>query len=324
MRSFLIATILVAFVLPASAQEKVKIASVAPTGTPWAKIVQRLKKDIEKKTDKYYKVRVYLGQKLGDEMKLVSKCQQGKLQMIGVSTGAIASVVPELNAYELPYLFNSYAQADKALDATFATAEQILADAGFTLYFWSENGYRDFATKQTFVRGPSDLKGMKMRAQESFVHTSMYKALGAIPNTIPVSQVAEDLANNVVSGYDNTWLYSHAAQWTKHVKYITLSHHIYQPAVILYNKAWLDAQPPEKKAVLLAKQKKHTKKGREMIRALASELRGSMEADGLKFHEPTAGERAKMISATKSVYDTFRKRVGARGSALLDEIMKNR
>ena len=49
-----------------------------------------------------------------------------------------------------------------------------------------------------------------------------------------------------------------------------------------------------------------------------------MESEGLEFYEPTAGERAAMVSATRRVYDTFKKKVGSRGASLLDEIMKNR
>ncbi|MFT5431480.1 MAG: TRAP-type C4-dicarboxylate transport system substrate-binding protein, partial [Myxococcota bacterium] len=214
------------------------------------------------------------------------------------------------------------AQSDKALDATYETAKRLLAEKGFVLYFWSENGFRDFATKDKFIRVPSDLSGMKMRAQESFVHTSMYSALGAKPNAIPVPQVAEDLANGVVSGYDNTKLYSYAAQWYTHVKYLTSSHHIYQPAIIAYNKKWLESLPKDLQDILLEDVVKHTKRGRKQIRAMDRSMDALFKQGGVEFYTPTAGERAKMKKATASVYTTFRKRVGAAGSALLDEILK--
>ena len=250
----------------AEAPCQLRIGTVAPPGTPWAKIVIKLKRRIQSKSQGRIKVRAFMGQSLGGEKSIVRRCRRGTLEMLGVSTGALATMVPELNAYELPYLFEDLEQADKALDATFESAQRVMTAKGFYLYHWSENGFRDFATKDGFVRQPSDLQGMKMRAQESFVHTGMYEALGAKPNPIPVAQVAEDLANGVVSGYDNTWLYSYAAQWHKNVQYITESHHIYQPAVIAYNKEWLERMPADLREILLEDRDRQTRLGRKRIR----------------------------------------------------------
>ena len=324
-RSTLILLLALAMAVPASAQEPqftLRIGSVAPSGTPWFKIVKKIKRRIKKKAGDRIKIKTFLGNSLGGEKSIVRRVQKGQLEMFGVSTGALATVIPELNAYELPYLFDSYAQADKALDATYELAAEIMAAKGFKLYFWSENGFRDFATKETFVRTPSDLAGMKMRAQESFVHIGMYKKLGAKPNAIPVPQVAEDLANGVVTGYDNTWLYSFAAQWYKHVKYVTESNHIYQPAVIAYNKKWFDKLPADLQAILMENVKKYTKTGRKKIRAMNGSLRAMFEQDGVQFYTPTKAQRAQMKAKTKAVYSTFRSRAGAKGTALLDAIIK--
>ncbi len=333
MKNLLFALISVGLVAaPASAQttctaEKpclLRVGSVAPPGTPWAKIVIKLKRRIAKKTEGRIKVKTFLGQSLGDEKSIVRRCHKGTLEMIGVSTGALATIVPELNAYELPYLLETFSQADKVMDSTYKTAQSIMAKKGFHLYYWSENGFRAFATKDRFVKKPGDLSGMKMRAQQSFVHTSMYKALGAKPNPIPVAQVAENLANNLVSGYDNSLLYAYAAQWYKSIKYVTLSNHIYQPAIIAYNKAWLDKMPADLKAILLADVARQTKLGRKRIRATNRQFKGLMEKEGVQFYTPSGGERGRMAAATKSVYNKFRSRVGGDGSKLLDEILKAR
>ena len=307
----------------AVAQEfTLRVGSVAPEGTPWYKIVMRLKQRIEKDSGGRIKVKPFLGQALGGEKSIARRCKDGTLEMLGVSSGALATLVPELNAFELPYLFDSYKQADRAVDATTELTREILARSGFHLYIWSENGFRDFATKDKFVKMPSDLSGMKMRAQESFVHTEMYKALGAKPDPIAVPNVPESLASGVVSGYDNTLLYSFAGQWYKSIKYVTESHHIYQPAVIAYNKAWFDKLPADLQKIVMADVQKETENGRERIRAMNSELTGLFKKEGIQFYTPTASERAAMKAATKGVYQEFRKRTGDSGSRLLDAILK--
>jgi tripartite ATP-independent transporter DctP family solute receptor len=308
-----------------SAQEfKLKAGSVAPQGTPWHKIILRVKKRVEKKSEGRIKVKMYLGQALGGEKSIVKRCQNGSLALIGVSAGALATAVPELNAYEIPYLFNSFKQADKVLASTYSVASEIMAQKGFVLYMWSENGFRDFATTDKFIKRPGDLSGMKMRSQQSFVHTAMYKALGANPNPIAVPNVPESLGSGVVKGYDNTPLYSYAAQWYKYIKYVTLSHHIYQPAIIAYCKKWFDKLPGDLQAVLMLNAEKDTRKGLKAIRAMNEQIVGKMKKEGLQFYKPTAAERGAMKKATAGVQSKFRARTGASGSRLLDAILKAR
>jgi len=328
MRASIITIVALSFLLGASTAQSadytLRVGTVAPQGTPWYKIVKRMKRRVEKGSNGRIKVKVFSGQTLGGEKSIVRRLKKGTLEMVGVSTGAMATLVPELNAYELPYLFKSFRQADKVLDATKGLASKLMARKGIKLYIWSENGFRDFAAKDKFIRTPTDLRGMKMRAQESFVHTSMYKALGAKPNPIAVPNVPESLANGVVSGYDNTLLYSFAAQWHKRITYLTVSNHIYQPAVIAYNKKWFNKLPSDLQTLLMADAAKETKKGRKRIRAMNAKLQRMFEADGVKFYKPSSAQRSKMQQATQSVYRAFRKRAGASGSKLLDAILSAR
>ena len=310
---------------PAIAQTyKLKAGSVAPQGTPWHKIMVRIKKRAEKKTDGRLKVKMYLGQALGGEKSIVKRCQGGTIGLVGVSAGALATVVPELNAYEIPYLFDSFKQADKVMAATRDVASAIMAEKGFVLYMWSENGFRDFANSDKFVKVPSDMRGMKMRSQQSFVHTEMYKSLGATPNPIAVPNVPESLANKVVKGYDNTPLYSYAAQWYKYIKYVTQSRHIYQPAVIAYCKKWFDTLPADIQEILMLNRDKDTRKGLKSIRAMNQQIVGKMKAEGVEFYKPSAAERNAMKKATSGVEAKFRSRTGASGSRLMDAILKAR
>ena len=114
-----------------------RIGSVAPSGTPWSALLSRTKKRLIKAADGQLgkgslKVKLYLGGKLGSEASLVRRCQKGQLAGIAVSTGAIGQAVPELYATELPYLFDNYKSADRALDAAKPLIRQLLADKGFT------------------------------------------------------------------------------------------------------------------------------------------------------------------------------------------------
>jgi TRAP-type C4-dicarboxylate transport system substrate-binding protein len=260
--------------LPAAASAEggplqLKIATIAPPSTPWATVVTKIKRAFGKEFPAdQLKVKAYLGGALGGEKDLVSRCMSGGLGMIGVTSGAIASVVPELNVLELPYLWKSEAQVDKALAGPLGDALKKAMEAkGFVLYTWSENGFRHFATRDRFIHEPSNLKGLRMRAQPNYVHTSMYKAYGAAANPMPAPEVPGALSSGVVDGYDNSLLYAFATQWHSNVKFLTLSKHIYQPAVIAYCKKVYDKIPEEMRAKMMAQAPKQEAAGRALVRA---------------------------------------------------------
>lgn len=317
--------------IPASATEctaedpcVLRIATIAPENTPWADQLQAMEQRIEAESGGRINVRAFLSQSDG-ENSLARQCKDGAIEGVGVSTGAIASLVPEMGVFELPFLFDSVEQADAVIDNhLFDPVEQILGDNGFQLYVFSENGFRNFATSNgTHVRAPSDLGTLQMRSQESWIHEEMYRALGGSPVTIPASEVTTALSSGNVAGFDNTPLFAMAAGWYTFVDAWTVSNHIYQPAVVMYNKAWFDSMPADLQAILLANRAAETASGRRAIRGLTPLLLQNLEASGIEVYEMTADERATFREQTAGLQQQFRTRVPG-GAHLLDLILANR
>ncbi|MBM4368318.1 MAG: TRAP transporter substrate-binding protein [Deltaproteobacteria bacterium] len=306
--------------LPAMAQDgtyTMKLATVAPEGTPWSDGLAQFKKAAEAATAGRLKVKVFFGGILGDENETVQQTQRGQIQGVGASTGAIASIVPELNILELPFLFKTAAEADYVLDgAALAPLEKNFRDRGLQLGFWSENGYRSFGTTFGFIKSPADLKGHKMRSQENPVHLAMYQAFGASPVPIPTTEVLTSLQTGVIDGYDNTPLYASAAQWTSNTKFFTLTNHIYQPAAIVLNKAWYDALPEDIKKVILATRADLAVRMRKEIRALHPILVANFASMKVQTYTPTAAELTTFEGPAKTARDTYMGKASAGEKAL--------
>ena len=318
--------------LPVTAQEKPKetkqyvlnLGTVAPPNTPWGKQLKSMKKRIEKDSGGRIKVKLFMGT-AGGEVSIVRQTKRGELQAAGVSTGAVASIAPEMNVFELPYLFENGAEADRIIDNhLFEPVKELLGSYGFELYLFAENGFRNFATKGKCITKPSDLADIKMRSQESWVHEETYRALGGNPVRIAVPEVLSSLQNNNVQGFDNTPLFGFAASWYQAIDHWTLSDHIYQPAVIVYNKQWFDALPDDLQKVLLADRQKETDYGRDLVRKLHPKLVKNLEAAKITVCKITPAQKAEFANKTKSVHEMFRKRAGKKGAALLDIVEKNR
>ena len=300
------------------------MSTVAPRGTPWADQLNRLKDYFEEESGGRLDVRAYLGASEG-EVSLARQCKDGALEGVGVSTGAIASLVPQLGVFELPFLFDSPAQADAVIDNhLFGPIESLLRDNGFQLYFFSENGFRNFATSTgAAVRSGSDLGAIQMRSQESWIHEEMYRALGGNPVSIPVTEVSAALSSGNVQGFDNTPLYAQAAGWHEFVDSWTVSNHIYQPAVIVWNQAFYDSLPEDLQTLLLSRRDDETRRGRRAIRDIGPLLLQNFTAFGVTVYEISSAERQAMAAATRGVYDMFRSRVPD-GGRYLDLVLNNR
>ena len=308
----------------AEAQEfTLRVGTVAPKGTPWSALLAREKKRIQAESGGRIKVKTYLGGKLGNEGSLVRRCQQGKIGGIAVSNGAIGGAVPELYATELPYLFDSFKQVDRALDAAVPLVRKLLAAKGFVFAMWGENGFRHFASKRKLFRAPSDLRGEKMRAQQAKPHLDMYRALGAAADPIPVGEVTSSLAAGTVNGYDNTLLYAYATQWHKEIKYVTKSSHIYQAAVVAWCKPWFDTLPPDLQQILLGQTAKDIKLGRASVRAMNKRLLKEYAKSGIEVHVLTAAEKAAFKRATQSATDKFLSSTSSQGRALYKVLKQN-
>jgi TRAP-type C4-dicarboxylate transport system substrate-binding protein len=295
------------------------IGTIAPDNTPWAQQLQELDARFERESGGRLRVRVFLGSPDG-ELSLVRQCQDGTYQAVGVSTGAVAAVVPQLGVFELPYLFSSLEEADRIIDnVLFEPISEVLRTNGFQLYLFSENGYRNFATRGVEIHTPENLAGLQMRVQESWIHEEMYNALGGNAVRIAVPEVITALNTGQVQGFDNTPLFAFAASWFQGVDTWTVSDHIYQPAVIMYNAAWYDSLPEDLQQIVLSNIPQETQSGRALIRALTPALLNNLSNAGVSVYHMTDEEKAVFAERTRPVHDMFRERVEG-GGTLLDLI----
>lgn len=327
MRWFWVFTMLVVagFSTPVRAEEIVmKIATIAPDDTPWSELLKRYAKSVEEKSGGRINVKIFLGGALGDENETVIKCKRGQVQAVAASTGAVASQVPELNVLELPYLFRDGAEADHVIDKTLtAPLEKAMRQYGLVLAFWSENGFRQFGTNDGFVTSPANLKGKKMRSQESLVHLESWKAFGASPVPIPTTEVLTALQTHTVDGFDQSVLFTIAAGWHKTVKFMTVSNHVYQPALVSFNAEWFDKLPPDLQKLLVDEGRTLQDKGRKAVRGIMPDLLAGLKASGVQVKELSQAERAAFEQAALPVRKTFRKQQGKKAADLLDAVEKS-
>lgn len=316
---------LVLDVAAAKAEEPIvlKLATIAPDGTPWAETMAAYKKRVEAESKGRVRIKAFLGGTLGDENSTVAETRRGTIALWGGSTAALGSVVPEMQLLELPYLFHDEAEADYILDEVlFEDFKKLLESRGYVLLFWAENGYRSVGSKHGFVKSLDDLKGRKFRSQESSVHLDTYRALGASPVPISATEVLSALQTGVVDGFDNTPLFAFAASWYQGVKYYTVTNHIYQPAAVLISKKVFDELPADLQKIVVGDSRRQAKEGRVGVRALTPYLIQNFENAKVAVHHSTAAEKAAFAKATLPVHQQFVKGEGKSAAKMYEKAMK--
>lgn len=299
-----------------------KLATVAPEGSPWAEALGNFKKAVEDANPGKIKVKVFLGGTLGDENESVQGTKRGQIQSFGGSSGAIATVVPELNVLELPYLFNNYEEADHIIDTVAGPLlKKSFEDRGLVIGFWSENGYRSFGGKFP-VTSPADLKGKKMRSQENPIHLEMYRAFGASPVPIPTTEALTSLQTGVVDGFDQAPIFTFAASWHTAASNYSVSEHIYQSAAIVYNKAFYEALPTDIRASMVTAGTQIVGPMRKQIRAMTPILLQNLEASNVKVNTLDAKQREPFQKLAQKMREDWVKKASPSEKSLYAAIEK--
>ncbi|MEM6533938.1 MAG: TRAP transporter substrate-binding protein DctP [Myxococcota bacterium] len=303
----------------------IRVGTVAPRGTPWERQLKRTEKMLKAEVPGL-KIKSYFGGAKGDEKSIVRQVRDGRLEMAGVTAGAIATAAPDLQLLELPYLFETSQQADFVLDKyARPIIAEILAKKGFVLYQLAENGWQNFGAKDGFIKSPADLKGRKMRSQESPIHIATWKAFGAAPVEMGVSEVLPALRTGLVEGFANTPLFTFATGWYQAIQYYTVSKHLYQPGVIVYSKKWFDAQPAELQKQLIETDVEGGQSfARKGIRAIEKPLITNFTKAGIKLYELTPAERKVFIDLSKKLHKEQEKKASKDGKRLLKAIREGK
>jgi tripartite ATP-independent transporter DctP family solute receptor len=182
------------------------------------------------------------------------------------STGPVPNFVPEVGILDIPFLMRDYPHARAVLDGPIG--QEMLGKfpaKGIVALAWGENGFRHMTNSKRPVNAPDDLKGLKMRTMENPVHIQAYKQFGIIPTPMAFTEVFTALQQGTVDGQENPLSVISAAKFDQVQKYMTLTGHVYSPALILMSKAVWDKLAPADRDAFLAAAKEAVKANRARI-----------------------------------------------------------
>ena len=197
--------------------------------------------EIAKRTNGRYKLQYFPAGALGGEREMLEAVQLGTQDLIITSTGPVGNFVAETRIVDIPFLFRDYAHARKVLDGPIG--QEILTKfpaKGLVAISWMENGFRHVTNSKKAIVTPADLAGLKIRTMENKVHMEAFKAMGSLPTPMNMNEVFTALQTGTVDGQENPIPVILANKLYTVQKYLSLTSHVYSPAMLIINKGLWD------------------------------------------------------------------------------------
>jgi len=268
-----------------------------------------LAQEVEKRTGGRYKVQTFYSGSLGGERESIEAVQLGTQELTLTSTGPVPNFVPAARILDIPFLFRDKAHARAVLDGPIG--QEMLKEfepKGFKALAWAENGVRHMTNSKRAVNAPDDLKGLKMRTMENPVHVAAYKGFGIITTPMAFPEVFTALQQGTVDGQENPLSVIMAAKFDQVQKHLTLTGHVYSPAIFLMNKAAFDKLTPADQTAFLEAAKVATVANRARVDEDDAKGVAELRSKGMQVVE--SPDKAKFVAALAPVYAEFDKQFG--------------
>lgn len=313
------AGVLLALGLPATAQTEVKIGYALAPDSHYGVAAQTFEEVVAAETDGAFAFKHFPSSGLGGEREVIEGLQIGTIEATIVSSGTLANFVPDTGVFDIPFLFRDLEHARSVLDGP--VGQEILAefdDAGLHGLAWGEQGFRHITNNRNAIHTPADVEGLKIRTMENPVHLAAFNAMGAAPTPMAWPEVIASLQQGVIDGQENPLSVIVSAKLDEVQEYLTLSGHVYSPAILLVSKPFWDGLDDDEKAIF-------EKAAAEAVTAMRGyvddvETTGveTLKQRGMTVNALSAEEKAAFQQSIAAAYDGYYETYG---KELVDSIV---
>ena len=283
---------------------------------PQVRAVELFADLVSEGTEGRIRVQIYPNNQLGNQRDVVEGLQMGSVELANISS-VMASFVPEINLFELPFLFDGPRHFDAVVDSRIGKS---LAPAferrDLHLLGYFDVGERHIMTTRRPVERFEDLSGLKIRTMENRLHLATFEAFGANPLPMAYGELYTALEQGVIDGAeaaDPNYLakrfYEPAPFWAR-VGWIRLIEYV------VMSRSFYDELSPEDRGVIDRAARTMILQQRSWYREEAESALERLREAGVRISNP---DREPFRAAARRVYEDWADRVG--GMARLEEIL---
>lgn len=261
---------------------------------------------VNERTGGRIEILVNAGGSLGDERTVIEQMQFGGIDFARVSLSPLAGVVPKLDVLQMPFMYTSSDHMWRVLDGEIGDDFLNSFDgSGLTALAWYDAGARNFYSSKHPIEKLEDMKGLKVRIQQSALMNRMIEVLGATPVQTPFDEVYSSFQTGEIDAAENNWASYESQHHYEVAGYFTLDEHTRVPELQIASRVTWDKLAPEDQEIIRDCARDSAVYERQLWtnRARASETR--VRTKGCTVIELSEQEKARFRDAMVPVYKEF-------------------
>ena len=316
------ATVLCAAVLPLAAHAQnivLKAHDTHPAGYPTVAAVESMGKKLDAATKGRIKVQMFPGAVLGQEKEAVEQTQLGAIQLARISLGVIGPVVPEVDVFNMPFVFRDINHMRKVIDGPIGQEllDKVTASpARLVGLGWMDGGSRSLYTKKP-VRTPADLKGLKVRMMGNPLFVDTMNAMGGNGISMGFGELYTALQTGVVDGAENNPPTIVTHKHHEIAKVYSLTGHLIIPEIFVFSKVSWDKLSKADQDLIRKLGAEAQQEQRGLWDKMTKESEDKLKAAGVQFVNV---DKKAFYDATQPVRDKY----GAKYAALIKRIQETK
>jgi tripartite ATP-independent transporter DctP family solute receptor len=238
--------------------------------------------------------------------------------MARISVGPMGPLVPELNVFNLPFMFRDDAHMEKVIDGPIGDELlKKLSDhptAGLIGLCWMNAGTRNVYNSKKPVRSLDDLKGLKIRMMGNPVFVDTMNALGGNGVAMGFDQLVNAMQTGVVDGAENNYPTYATGQHFRYARYYSLTGHLMIPEILVFSKRTWQTLTPDDQALITKFAKEAQQEERKLWYEMERKSIQQIREAGVEIIE--IPDKKPFQDAVKPVWDKY----GAQHAALIKRI----
>jgi tripartite ATP-independent transporter DctP family solute receptor len=257
-----------------------------PAGYPTVAAMESMGKKLEAATNGRIKFQMFPGAVLGQEKEAVEQVQLGAIQLARVSLGVIGPVVPEVNVFNMPFVFRNEAHMRAVIDGPIGQEmlDKVTASpARLVGLGFMDGGSRNLYTKKK-VLTPADLKGQKVRMMGNPLFVDTMNAMGGNGIAMAYGEVFSALQTGVIDGAENNPpSYFTANHYNTPAKFYAQTNHLIIPEIFVMSKIAWDKLSPADQALIKKLSRETQLEQRTLWDKSVADYSGKLKAAGIEF-----------------------------------------
>lgn len=261
---------------------------------------------VHERTGGKIEIQVHADAALGEELSVVNQVQLGGIDFMRVSLSSLADFIPKLNVLQMPYLYTGSEHMWKVLEGDIGDDFMESFDGTRLVPLsWYDAGARNFYNSVHPIERLEDMRGMKIRVQDSKLMKDTVIALGAEPVPMAFEDVYSALETGEIDGAENNWPSYESTRHYEVSRYYTIDEHNRVPEMQLISKRTWDKLKPEYQKIIRECAEESALYERELWveRERSSEV--NVRKEGCTLTELPPEEKARFREAVVPLYEKY-------------------